>query len=225
MAANAKFRLPGPSNRTTVIGRTGSGKSHFAAWLLSLQNFDEMPWIIVDFKDEHTDIINSIGRIQYLDFNSPLPERPGLYIIKPNTADKDELEQWLWKVFYHGYIGLYFDEVFPVGQHNEAFNTILMQGRSKHVPAIVCTQRPSNVSVYCFSEASFYFIFDLTKTSDRKRINEEISAIPRDYNLRDYHSYYYDVAKKNKLNVNPAPEADVILANIDAKIPVQKRTL
>lgn len=225
MAPKNTFRLPGPTNRTTVIGRTGSGKSHFAAWLLSTQNFDEMPWIIVDFKDEDTDIINRIERIQHLGYDDPIPTKPGIYIIKPMSGEKDEMEQWLWKVYSHGNIGLFFDEVFPMGQYNEAFNTILMQGRSKHIPVIVCTQRPSNVSVYCFSEASFYYVFDVTKTSDRKKINEEISQIPRDYNLDDYHSYYYDVAKKTKLNVKPAPQDYIILEEIDAKLPVYRKTL
>lgn len=227
MATNkaAQFRLPGSDNRTTVIGRTGSGKSHFAAWLLSTQNFDAMPWIIIDFKDEDKDIINQIDRIQYLTYDDPIPTRPGIYIIKPMSGDKDEIERWLWKVYYQGNVGLFFDEVFPMGQYNEAFNTILMQGRSKNIPVIACTQRPSNISVYCFSEASFYYVFDVTKTSDRKKINEEISQIPRDYKLADYHSYYYDVPKKVMLPVKPAPDAETILADIDAKLPVYRRTL
>jgi hypothetical protein len=225
MQQPSQFRLPGPDNRTTVIGRTGSGKSHFAAWLLSTQNFDVMPWVIIDFKDEDKDIINQIQRIQYLTYADPLPVRPGIYILKPMSGEKDVMQAWLWRVYYQGNIGLFFDEVFPMGQNNEAFNTILMQGRSKNIPVIACTQRPSNVSVYCFSEASFYYVFDVTKTSDRKKINEEISQIPRDYNLPDYHSYWYDVAKKTMLDVQPAPDARVILSDIEAKLPVYRRTL
>lgn len=225
MASASQFRLPDSSNRTTVIGRTGSGKSHFAVWLLSTQNFDIMPWVIIDYKDEHTDIINQIDRIQYLTYNDPLPTRPGIYMLKPRTGEGDLMEGWLSRVLENGNVGLFFDEVFPVGQHNHGFNTIMMQGRSKNVPMIVCTQRPSNVSTYCFSEATFYYIFDLTRKSDRKKINEEVSSIPTNYILKDHHSFYYDVPKKVKLDVKPAPDRHFILADIDAKLPVYRKTL
>lgn len=226
MDKKSKIRLPGPANRTVIIGRTGSGKSHFAAWLLSTQNFDVMPWIIIDFKDEDKDIINNIERIQHLTFEDEIPERPGVYIIKPMSGDKDEIEQWLWNVFYHGNVGLFFDEVFPMGQYNEAFNTILMQGRSRNIPIIACTQRPTNISVYCFSEASFYMVFDLTKKKDRQTVSNEI-GIPSNYVLPEYHSYYYDVGKKYLDKLGKAPEQKKILSRIEAKIPVEKikRTL
>lgn len=219
------FRLPDQTNRTTVMGRTGSGKSHFAAWLLSTQNFDSMPWIIVDFKNEDSDIINQIPRMQYLDYADPLPTRPGLYMLKARTRDKDEMEEWLESILAHGDIGLYFDEVFPIGQHNHSFNEIMMQGRSRNVPVIVCTQRPSNVSTYCFSEATFYYVFDLTKVSDRKKINEEIPRISKDYKLDEFHSFYYDVPKKVLMPVLPAPESNAILEMIDEKNPIYRRTL
>jgi Helicase HerA, central domain len=225
LATTTQFRLPDTSDRTAVIGRTGSGKSHFAAWLLSTQNFDEMPWIIIDFKHEHSDIINQIPRVQYLSYSDPLPIRPGLYMLKARTRDKDEMHEWLERILANGNIGLFFDEVFPIGQWNHSFNEIMMQGRSRNVPVIVCTQRPSNVSTYCFSEATFYYIFDVTKVSDRKKINEEIPLIPRDYKLEEYNSFYYDVPKKVFMPVKPAPDAKTIIENIDEKNPYYRRTL
>ncbi len=219
--AKSQIRLPGPTNRTTVIGRTGSGKSQFASWLLSTQNFDAMPWVIVDFKDEDKDIINQIDGVILIDY-SVVPDKPGLYMLKPMDGD-DGLDEWLWKVYYKGGIGLMFDEVFPIGQHSKPFNTILMQGRSKHIPVIVCTQRPSNISVYCFSEASYYMIFDLTKIGDRKKVSEEISQIPRSYQLPEYHSYYYDVSGKYLEKLGPAPDAQIILSRIAKKMPPPPR--
>lgn len=223
MAPKTTLRFPGPTNRTTVIGRTGSGKSHFAAWLLSLQNFDAMPWVIIDFKDEDTDIINKIDRVQTIDYDT-VPDKSGLYILKPMSSDTDDLERWLWMVFQRGNVGLFFDEVFPIGQHNEAFNTILMQGRSRNVPVIVCTQRPTNISVYCFSEASFYYVFDLTKKRDRQTVSHEI-GIPANYQLPPYHSYQYDVSAKTSAKLLPAPKESDILDAIEDKLPATRRTL
>lgn len=219
----SRIRLPGPSNRTTVIGRTGSGKSQFATWLLSTQNFDRMPWVIIDFKDEHTDIINKIQGVTIIDYDV-IPEHPGIYMLKPRSGEvKEEFSEWLDSVLEHGNIGLFFDEVFPMGQYNESFNTILMQGRSKNVPIICCTQRPSNVSTYCFSEASYCMIFDLSRKGDRKRINEEFSFIPTNYELPEFHSYYYDVSKKYDDKLGPAPDRRKILALIAAKMPEPPR--
>jgi hypothetical protein len=219
----SQIRLPGPSNRTTVIGRTGSGKSQFATWLLSTQNFDAMPWVIIDFKDEQTDIINRIDNVVLIDYDV-IPEHPGIYMLKPRSGEvKNELSEWLDEVLIHGDIGLFFDEVFPMGQYNESFNTILMQGRSKNVPIICCTQRPSNVSTYCFSEASYCMIFDLSRVGDRKRVHEEFAFIPRNYELPEYHSYYYDVARKYDDKLGPAPDRKKILSLIKAKMPEPPR--
>lgn len=220
--AKSQIRLPGPSNRTTVIGRTGSGKSHFAAWLLSTQNFDSMPWVIIDFKDEDTDIINNIDGVIYIDDWS-IPRAPGIYMIKPTLEDMESLSQWFRDVLRNGHVGVFIDELFPIGQHDKAFNNLMLQGRSKKTPVICCTQRPANVSTYAFSEASFFIVFDVTKISDRRKIHEEISFIPTNYSLPEYHSYYYDVAKKYDDKLGPAPSEREILAKIQAKMPPPPR--
>jgi hypothetical protein len=225
--AASTITLPGTSNRTLIIGRTGSGKSYFGVWLLSMQNFDVMPWVIIDFKDEDSDIINQIDGLQYLSLYDALPKRPGIYIIKPTSGEiKDgSLAAWFQAVFDSGGgIGLYIDEVFPIGQYNEPFNTILMQGRSKFIPVIACTQRPTNISVYCFSEASYIFVFDLTKKNDRKTIASEL-PIDSNYDLPEYHSYYFNVSKKHLAKLGPAPDGSEVLLDIAAKMPKQKRTL
>lgn len=182
-----------------------------------------MPWVIIDFKDEDKDIINKIDGVIYLDYDT-LPERPGIYMLKPRTSDIHGLfTDWLWMVLEHGNIGLYFDEVFPVGQRNEAFNTIMMQGRSKHIPVIACTQRPANVSTYCFSEATYVMVFDLTRVDDRKRVHSEFSFIPTNYSLPEYHSFYYNVPKKYDDKLGPAPNEREILRKIAAKMPPPAR--
>lgn len=221
--SKSQIRLPGSSNRTTVIGRTGSGKSQFATWLLSTQNFDQMPWVIIDFKDEDSDIINNIQGRLLIDYDV-IPEEPGVYMLKPKKREvHTELASWLEDVLQHGNIGLFFDEVAPMGQHCDAFDEILMQGRSKNVPVIVCTQRPSNISAYCFSEASFCMVFDLSRNGDRKRVSEEFAFIPRNYQLPEYHSYYYDVARKYDDRLGAAPPRKRILQLIADKMPPPPR--
>jgi hypothetical protein len=70
-----------------------------------------------------------------------MPRKPGLYRMRVDPQDEDNLEQWLWDVWKRGNIGLFIDEVALVPQKH-AFKAILRQGRSKLIPVIACTQRP-----------------------------------------------------------------------------------
>ena len=52
------LRGPNDTDRTIIVGRTGSGKSQFAVALLSTRNWSEdkinptpaIPWFIIDYK-------------------------------------------------------------------------------------------------------------------------------------------------------------------------------
>lgn len=222
MPVQKMVRLPNSSNRSIVIGRTGSGKTQFAMWLLSTQNIQNMPWVIIDFKGDK--LINSIERAEYITFADPLPTRPGIYILQPLQRQKAELEGWLERVYYHERMGLFIDEVYLMGQYNEEFHTILMQGRSKEIPVIACSQRPTAIAVPVKTEASFWYVFDLTQMKDRATVAREI-PLPVGYDVPDYHSYGYDVERKHLFRLGPAPDAESILARIDSKIPERRRTL
>jgi hypothetical protein len=215
------IRLPSSNDRIVIVGRTGSGKSQAALWHLSMQAFDKMPWVILDYKND--DMINSIEKAVYINYTD-VPKKAGIYILKIMPGDGEALDEWLWKVWAKENIGILVDEGTMIDRTSKPFNAMLTQGRSKRIPMIVLTQRPVNLSGYVFSESGFWQVFDLTKKADRKTV-EENTIIPWDYKLEDYHSYYYDVSKKKLVEFGPVPEADVILANIDARAPKQRRYL
>jgi hypothetical protein len=217
-------RLPGPSDRTIICGQTGSGKTFGGVWLLSRQDIDVRPWIVLDFKND--DLINSIKKCTYITYSTPLPSKPGIYILKCAPGEDEELSAFFFRVLQRTGIGIYVDEGLVIGQHNKGFNTCLTQGRSLEIPMIILTQRPVRVSSYAFSEATFWMVFFLIKISDRKIVADdtplEVSYVDT---LAEHESYWYDVKRRRLTKFIPVPDEPLILAAIDAKAPKPRRTL
>jgi DNA helicase HerA-like ATPase len=212
--ANA-FYLPKPSQHLAIIGRNGSGKTQAALWHLSKRNFDVMPFVAFDFKGD--ELINSIDRARHIELRE-LPRRAGIYIIHPTPQDIDDgaVDSFLWKMYERGSIGGWIDESYML-QRSRAFETLLVQGRSKRIPLTVLTQRPVWVSRYIFSESAFFQVFSLNDKRDRQTV-EAIVPVNLDARLDDFHSYYYDVLRDKLVIMQPVPTADEILGRIDERL-------
>jgi hypothetical protein len=220
--ANDGFRLPGMTERVAIMGRTGSGKTQQANWLVSKAPFHKMPYCIVDYKGD--DLINSIDRIKEIGLNEAIPKSPGLYVLRPTGGSKDEdleVEKWLWKLWAREGAGLYVDEAYMLPDKG-AFQAILTQGRSKRIPAIVLTQRPSWISRFVFSEADFYSVFHLNDKDDRLKINRFMPKTD-DIRLPDFHSRWYDVKRDNEFVLAPCPSAEIIAQTIDDRLTPKRR--
>ena len=216
------FRLPNLQQRVAVIGRTGSGKTRFGIWLLSHAAFDKQPFVVVDYKGD--DLIGGIDRMREIG-PKEVPKHPGLYVIRPLPNMGEEVENWLWKIWQRENIGLYVDEGYAL-PNKGAFQAILTQGRSKHLPVICLTQRPSWLSRFVFSEADFYAIFHLNDRRDKLTVQAFTPKERMDLKNRlpDYHSYWYDVGRDNVAIIQPVPSDDEILDRIEAKLKPRRRT-
>lgn len=217
------MRLPNTTQRTVVIGRTGSGKTTLGFWLLTLAPFDRQPYVIIDYKGD--DLLNSTDRIIDIGMNE-IPKQPGLYRISPIPETDDEaVENWLHKVWLRENVGLYADEGYLLPNKGNAFNRCLTQGRSKHIPVICLTQRPSWISRFVFSEADFIACMQLNEKNDRKRVQEFIPAdrVNVDMRLPDYHSHWYDVGKDNAYVLRPVPDATVLTETMHNRLKPKRR--
>lgn len=212
-------RLPGPTDRLAVIGRTGSGKTHFSVWSLSHANWVERPWLIFDYK--HDGLIKKIPRLEHLKITDKVPKEAGLYAVHPLPLDTDATEAMLWRIWAKGNTGVYIDEAHILPDKG-GLQAILTQGRSKNIPAIVVTQRPSWVSRFVFSEADYYSVFHLNDTRDRKTVGSFV-PVDMDRPLDSRNSWWHDVATNRSYRMLPVPAAPTILNTFDERGGSQTR--
>jgi hypothetical protein len=200
-----------------VLGRTGSGKTTFALWLLSGTNFDTQPWVILNTKgDKNINEIAAIPGVKTLDVSETPGER-GLYVVNPTPKQGVELDAFLQRIWDKQNCGVFVDEVYMISP-DDALNSCLTQGRSRRVPLIICSQRPAWCTRFVFSESEFVSLFNLQDREDRKSI-ARIVPVDRDYRLARFNSYWYDVGDERLVHFTPVPEMPAIIDTFRAKFP------
>ena len=216
--------LPNDSHRLAVVGRTGSGKTQAAVYWLSGRSWDKKPWVVFNFKGD--DLIDKIPGTFDLDVTDKAPKHPGLYIMRPLVADKDDkekLDQFLMRCWQRENIGLYIDEGY-MATGLKWFRACLTQGRSRHVPMIVLSQRPVWLDVFVWSEADFYQAFHLNRLEDQIKTAEMVPGF-RGLKLPEYFSLWHDVKQGASMMLAPVPAEDAILQLYRERMPVRRRAI
>jgi DNA helicase HerA-like ATPase len=216
------FRWPRTDQHSAIIGMNGSGKSVFAAHALSYAPFNHMPYVLIDYKDE--ELFNAIDRAHYIDFTDK-PKSPGIYILKAQPEKDDaRVNDFLYGVLKRGRTGLIYDEGYSIPKG--AMETIYMQGRSKHIPVMTLTQRPSWLTRYAFTEASFYAVFRLNDKRDKDTLRSWVPANDPVWDLEtrlpEYHCRWYDSKQDASFVLKPAPDPELILERFDDKLKVKR---
>lgn len=217
-AARLKARphLPGPKDRISIMGRTGSGKTHFACWVLSHSAWTSKPCYVIDYKRD--ELINDIPGAEKVDLAPRrLPRQGGIYLFHPKPSQETEVEALIWRIWERGNALLYIDEGHMLPDKG-AMKSVLTQGRSKGIGAIVLTQRPSWVNRFVFSEADYYSVFHMNDKRDRSTIQ---SFVPANLSepLPARHSWYYEVGRNSLFHMLPVEPRERILDRFDARHP------
>lgn len=213
--------LPDDTQRLVIIGRTGSGKTQIGVHHLSMRSYDKMPWIIFDFKGDK--LIGSIREAKEISITSDPPKKPGLYVVRPFPDQKEEVESFLWKIWAQEHVGIYIDEGYMVAK-SSAFRALLTQGRSKHVPIIVLSQRPVWMDRFVWSEADYFQVLQLNSDTDVKAVQDFIPVKVR-RKMPQYHSQYYSVSE-DILNIwSPVPHADQITETFTRRLGGRRKIM
>jgi DNA helicase HerA-like ATPase len=210
------FQLPRPDQRVLILGSTGSGKTTMGVWLLSHAPFDIMPYVMIDYKRDS--LLSEIKGKRDINLGQ-MPKEPGLYHLKPNpVSDDDAIEAWLLAAWRRRGIGLYVDEALRLPtKKTGAFESILTQGRSLHIPVISLSQRPVDLTRYAFSEANHVVVFRLTDRRDRENVSKYV-PIDTDYKLQKYHSLWYQVDEHETIPLGPVGDKADMLNRFEEKL-------
>jgi hypothetical protein len=218
------FTLPTLQQRAVVIGKTGTGKTFFGLWLLSRARYDVQPFVIIDYK--HDELIGKIAHARVIKVGT-IPRQPGIYIVRPLPHENDAVEAYLWEIWRRGGIGVFCDEatLLPKPYQPGAVRSIFVQGRSKRIPVIACTQRPSGISPYTFSEADFFAVFHLQKPEDRASIAAYTPWSPREMleRLPPHWCRWYDSPRDFATTLKPCPDEAVILQTFEDRLKPRRR--
>lgn len=177
--------VPKEGERAVIIGQTGSGKTTLVTLLL--ERIPQSPIIVYDPKHDaklptmlkQSRIVTDFDRIE-----EALDDGEVDYVImRPDpsiTSEPDVLDAMLVeheKRFHH--VGAYIDELYffhRSGRAGPGLIGLFTRGRSRGITTLAATQRPAWVSGFVFSETQMFYIFDLSRKSDRKRVSDFIDG-------------------------------------------------
>jgi hypothetical protein len=241
------WRFPGPQDRLTINGKTGTGKTTFAMWLFAeCADFDKKPWVFVDYKGE---IIlkqaEAEGMVEELPLDR-MPKNAGVYVVRPDIIKHgvEPVVNFLKLVYQRENCGLFLDEATMIpelrgdGNSGGPYQALLSQGRSKNIPVWTLAQRPAFVNKMVYSESEFTCAFRLKSQEDFKKLVTEAVADDTDNfeavwtvngkikqaRLPDHYSRWFDDKQGRSWILKPSPGPTEILNILFDRVDRMKKS-
>lgn len=196
------------SNRITVCGKTGCGKTTLVKHRLWPLYTRRVFW---DIKVENNDLLKSAQLCQTPEELQHLIDQGQTSILyQPITLDPEDFNEVCRIIYTTGNFTLFVNEAAAVctpANIEEWHKTILIRGRSRGVGIVNETQRPRECHNTIFSEAEHFFIFRLQLETDVKKIRP---ILPRAYHELPYDLPYYNciyVSDRDVVIIPPIPVA------------------
>lgn len=204
-----------------MIGRTGSGKTQAGVWHLSMRDFDKMPWVALNFKDD--ELLNSLPGVKEIEIDARIPNDPGVYMAHVAPDEKDIADDFLMRAWQHQNVGLFVDEGYML-TGGSGFRRCLTQGRSRHIPMIVLSQRPVWMDRFTWSESDYFQLFKLKLDDDRNTAAQYVGNAAYK-KLPDYHSIWHDVAVDRSFLLQPVPDRATLVQTFRDRLGVRRKLI
>lgn len=218
-----ELRFPGISDRTLIIGETGTGKSQFGLGVcLAYANFHQMPWVIFNYKHAPNDLLSKIQADNHLKEITPYqrpPKRPGLYVMRAfPKLDDAATERWLYMAWAQQNIGLFVDEAYMLPD-KDMQTVLLTQGRALNIPMYMLYQRATWLNRFNTANATFVALFAQDDIRDRETASKFVSRpavtpagrfITARDELPHFHCLWADKEKRKTHILSPAPSENEI---------------
>lgn len=168
-----------PGTRTTVAGRTGSGKTSLARYLMEKRS--RQHWVI--FNPKHTAGYKDMADVVVLQkwdarkFDKAISDHRFVIINFARNELKHEYMDAVVSYIHESYddIGFCFDELYYMHRNmepGEGMIGLYTRGRERKQSVLGLVQRPKRISLFCFSEADYIASMALNLEGDRKRMVE-----------------------------------------------------
>lgn len=209
----APLHLPSikPGQRAIIAGRTGSGKTVLANWLIKRSS---QRWVI--FNPKHTAGYNALPDVKVIDgFDARKIEKAvfkSRYVLlnfKPEESEPrfmDACIMWLHNQFDN--IGLCVDELYTLhdsGRPLPGLTAWLTRGRERKQSFVGLTQRPVWISRFCFSESDYIGGMALQLLDDRKAMMHCTGRAEYLKKLDSHYWLWYEVVTDGLTLYGPVP--------------------
>lgn len=194
-----------------IAGRSGSGKSSLACWMLARSPGH---WIIINPK--HTRAYNSmhdsvvLDGINFSKLDAAIRDHR-FVIVNPTGAQSSaaNLDAFVEALHYkYQNVGICADELYTLhvnGQAGDGLTGWLTRGRELKQSFLGLTQRPSWISKFLMSESTYIGTMSLNLKEDRKRMYEITGNEDVLEKLDPYYWRWYSVDKDQMRFMGPVP--------------------
>ena len=130
--------------------------------------------------------------------NLPYVETKKIIFVPPFDFSQDDYNRFFYWVFLRKNTILWIDELMSFTtaySYPLELKRLYTQGRSKNIGIWSCSQRPSGVPNIVLANSSYFFVFDLALTKDRKTIVENTGQEKFLEKPTGYYFWYYKMGE------------------------------
>lgn len=216
-----------PGEHTFIVGKTGSGKSVFARYILRQWMRAGWPILIVDPKHGYQTFAESpetatLERPWKIEDPGGLRMGAPVCIYQPTMPARHDpmLDMILFAVLELGYWIVEFEDT--AGMMNaqtapEGYMALITQGRAKHDTVLTLAQRPIGVPDVAMSQASHIIVFRQLGQGNVKRMVEFTQDPSMAYPLRKFEFRYWNEEMDKSRKFAPLRREDVIGRHVEKK--------